>query len=482
MALRQLVLGRRLDSLREQRAALTAREEALRARRAALETREAELAQALDELTDDATDEDRSAVEAATADFERDCDALDAEENEARTQGEALDAQIGETQETLRALEARTKEAIQPAPQGRTDERTREERTNMQTRVFKHMSAQERSAFFAHEDVKGFLARMREMIREKRAISGAELTIPQVMLPLIQEQVSGQSKLLGHVNLQQVPGKARANIMGTIPEAIWTEACGKINEIDLGFNNAEIDGYKVGAFIAECNAVLEDSDESLAEKIIWALGVAIALAVDKAIVYGTSKKMPLGIVTRILQKQKPDSYPETAREWKDLSTDHVVSISDKTGMALFKEIILASGKAKSKYARGGKIWLMSDTTRTKLVAEALTFNANGAIVAGVGEQMPVIGGQIVTLDWMPDNVIVCGYGETYLMAERAGMTVAQSEHVRFIEDQTVFKATARYDGQPVIPEAFALIDIAGGEPTAEAVTFAEDKANASEAV
>lgn len=482
MALRQLVLSRRLDGLRTQRAEMTAREEALRARRAALETREAELTRALDEMDENATDEDRSAVEEEMAAFERDCDALEAEESEAQTQAGALDAQIEETQEALRALETRARDAVQSEPPSRADERTRKEWTNVNTRVFRNMSEQERGAFFAREDVKGFLARMREMIREKRAVSGAELTIPEIMLPLIREQVSGQSKLLGHVNLQPVAGKARANIMGTIPEAVWTEACGKLNEIALSFNNVEIDGYKVGAYIAECNAVLEDSDVGLAGKIIEALGVSIALAVDKAIVYGTGKKMPLGIVTRILQKQKPDSYPETAREWQDLSTDHVVSISAKTGSALFKEIVLASGKAKSKYARGGKIWLMSDTTRTTLVAEALTFNANGAIVAGVNEQMPVIGGQIITLDWMPDNVIVCGYGETYLMAERAGMTVAQSEHARFIEDQTVFKATARYDGQPVIPEAFALIDIAGGEPTAEAVTFAEDKANASEAV
>ena len=47
----------------------------------------------------------------------------------------------------------------------------------------------------------------------------------------------------------------------------------------------------------------------------------------------------------------------------------------------------------------------------------------------------------------------------YLLVERAGTELATSEHTRFLEDQTVFKGTARYDGKPVIAEAFALTNI-----------------------
>lgn len=93
--------------------------------------------------------------------------------------------------------------------------------------------------------------------------------------------------------------------------------------------------------------------------------------------------------------------------------------------------------------------------------------------------MPVIGGEIVTLSFMPENMIVGGYGDMYLLAERAGTKLEQSEHVMFIEDNTVFKGTGRYDGKPAIPEAFVAIGINGTAPSAEGITFAEDKANAS---
>ena len=90
--------------------------------------------------------------------------------------------------------------------------------------------------------------------------------------------------------------------------------------------------------------------------------------------------------------------------------------------------------------------------------------------------MPIIGGNIETLDFIPDNVIIGGFGDLYLLAERKGMVIKQSEHVLFLEDATVFKGTARYDGLPVIAEGFVAIGINGVTPTAE-MTFAEDTAN-----
>ena len=343
------------------------------------------------------------------------------------------------------------------------------------------MSIQERNAFFEREDVKEFLKRTREAAKERRDVSGAELLIPTVVLGVLRENIEKYSKLMKHINLKPVAGKARQTTMGTVPEAVWMEACGVLNELDLVFNQAEVDGYKVGGFISICNATLEDaSDVELATEIITALGQAIGLAVDKAILYGTGVKMPMGIVTRLTQTVAPADYPTKARPWVNLSESNVISIKEKTDVALFKAIVEASGSAKSAYSFGTKFWAMNEKTHTKLVANALSINATGAIVAGVNGTMPVIGGVIEELSFIPDGVIVGGYGDVYLLAERAGTNIARSEHAKFIEDQTVFKGTARYDGMPVIAEGFVAMDINGGTVSASAVTFAEDKANKTE--
>ena len=99
------------------------------------------------------------------------------------------------------------------------------------------------------------------------------------------------------------------------------------------------------------------------------------------------------------------------------------------------------------------------------------------MVSGVNGVMPVVGGIIEVLSFIPDNVIIAGYFDLYTLAERAGSRFASSEHVRFLQDQTVFKGTARYDGAPAIAEAFVAIGINGTTPNAT-MTFPTDTANA----
>lgn len=465
MALKVLLLKKQIDN---KRSAL----EALKAKLPGFEAREKELTQAISEVEND---EQRGGVEELIAAFEA--------ERDANAQAIAdLEAELRTLNDDLTAEEARHSA---PAPAARETDDTRDHtrRTEiMVNRTRTHtLTLRERVAGIAtREDVRVFADAMRGMIGQKRAVSGGGVTIPEVVLPLIREIVEEHSLLLKYVNLQSVRGTARQVIMGTVPEAVWTEMCGKLNEIDLSFNDVEVDGYKVGAYIGICNALKEDNDVELVSQIIHALGRAEALAVDKAILYGTGVKMPTGIVTRLLQTAAPSGARPTDRPWADLHTSNIITISaaNSTGVKLFQSILLAFGAAKKKYGAGGKVWAMNEKTHTKLISEAFSINAAGAIVTGVNDTMPVIGGDIVELDFIPDDVIICGYGENYLMAERAARQVSQSDQVRFIEDQTVFKSTARYDGLPVIPESFVAIGISGATVSADAVTFAADTANA----
>ena len=425
-----------------------------------LKTREAELEQSIAEAQ---TEEERTTVENAVNAFET-------EKRDHESQMTTLKKEIADLEQELSELEVKQRSA---SPQ-------QEERGSyMTTKAFFGMNMQERDAFFKNQEIRDMLQHIRTCIREKRSITGAELTIPEVMLGLIRQTIPTYSKMLKHLHLVHVPGKARQNIMGSIPEAIWTEACGKLNELSIQFNNVEVDSYKVGGYFAVCNSVLEDSDINLASELIQALSKSIAYALDKAVLYGTGKKMPLGIVTRLTQTAQPDSYPDTARTWENLNTTHLLAIDETTtGLDLYQELVLATGVLDNDYSSGDLFWAMNPKTYTKLLANAMSVTSAGAIVSGQKNTMPVIGGTIEKLNFIPDDVIIGGYGDLYLLAERSGVKLAQSEHTRFIEDQTVFKGTARYDGIPVIPEAFIAVSIGGSVPTAT-MTFATDNANAN---
>lgn len=458
MALRAIMLRAKIDKKNQEL-------EALREKDADFAKRETELETAIGEAE---TEEEQQAVSEEVEKFEKEKEEHEGAKTKLQTEIDDLEKELDETEK-------------EPA-EAKKDERKEKRMGNVRTnRKFFGMDVQERDAFFANPDVKSFLERTREIGKaaasNKRAATGTELTIPTIVLELIRENIIDYSKLVNRVRLRPVSGKARQTVMGTIPEAVWTEMCARLNEIDFGFTQTEVDGYKVGGIIYICEATLEDSDYDLASEIINALGIAIGIALDKAILYGVGTKMPLGIATRLGQDSEPSDYPATARPWENLSSHLITIDSEKHGLDFYKEIVLAGGKAKGKYARGAKFWVMNDNTYTTLKVEAMNFNAAGAIIAVQDGTMPVAGGEIIVLsdDIIADNNIIAGYGELYLLAERAGSTFARSDEYRFADDQVAFKGTARYDGEPVIAEGFIAIGL--GSAPATSATFTGDTAN-----
>lgn len=463
MALKVLMLRKKLSDAQK---AL----ETLRAKDAEFETREADLAQSIEEAS---TDEERSAVDEAITAFE-------SEKAEHETAKGELERTISEIENTIAEEEAAqdTDPAPAPAP---VKERKVEVNMNTRSKIFGNMDIQTRTAMFEHEDVKNYLAEVRSCISQKRALTNVGLTIPEVFLGLLRENIMDYSKLYKHVTVEPISGTGREVIMGSVPEGIWTDCCAILNELSLGFNDAEVDCFKVGGYFKVCNAILEDSDIDLAATLLDAIGQAIGLALDKAILYGRNAagtmKMPQGIVSRLVQTSEPAGYPATARPWVDLHSSNVLTIANSvTGIDLFRTLLLDSSVINGKYARGQKVWVMNEVTRTYLMAQAMSVNAAGAIVSGVENTMPVIGGIIEVLEFIPNYVIIGGYFELYLLAERAGKKFASSEHAFFIQDQTAFKGTARYDGVPVIAEAFAAIGVNSVTPNAT-MAFAPDVAN-----
>ena len=461
--LKALMLRSKIDKKNKEKDALLAKKEEL-------EKREAELAQAIEEAAE-ATEEEQKVVEEAVEQFE-----TEKKENEEATA--KLDGEIADLENELKETEAEQEREAEPepAPEGKQPEEKREEIKVMNKRFFK-MNAQERDAMFAREDVKTFLAQVRQGIKEKRALTNVGLLVPEVFLGLIRENIEEYSKLYKHVFVRPVAGEGRAVVMGNIPEAVWTDCCANLNELNLAFYDVELNCWKVGGYFAVCNANLEDSDIDLASELLTAIGQAIGLALDKAILYGTGTRMPLGIVTRLAQTEAPATYPATARPWVDLHTSNIKSIAASVKEKdLIATIVKNFGAAKGKYSRGEKVWVMNETTYTELMANTVAVTAAGTLVSGVVDRMPIVGGIIEVLNFIPDNVIIGGYFDLYTLAGRAGAKFATAEHVRFLQDQTVMKGTDRYDGQPVIAEGFVAIGLNGVTPTA-AMTFAADSAN-----
>lgn len=459
MALKVLLLRKKIT---EKKAEL----EALRAKDAEFKKREAELGE---DIAAAQTEEEKAAVETAVSEFDA----------EAKAHGEAkngLEREIGELENELKETEEKVEKTAAEGEKRKDDKKTMENRAK-----FFGMSHEERDAFFAREETKEFLERFRNFGSQQRAVTGGELTIPTVWLELIREEVAKKSRLYRFVRVRRVGGNAKQPIIGDIPEAVWTAMCARINELSFSFNELDVEAHKVAGYIPICNSLLKDSDVNLGAEIITVIAESIAKALDNAILWGNGTAMPLGIMTRLAQTSEPADWGTHAPAWTDLHTTNVLSlnIGSSSGTEFFAALLGALGVAKPVVGSEGLFWVMNRKTHLAILAKALAFNAQGALVAGMSNQMPVIGGEIVELEneRIGDNVILGGFGGNYLLAEREGVGVDMSEHVMFIEDHTVYRGKARYDGLPIYGEAFVAVNFNNGSASTTH-SFPVDYANA----
>ena len=470
--LKALMLRRSIDAKKAELAALMEKD-------SEFQTREAELETAINEV-EPGNSEQETAVEAEIEKFDADKAAHDEAKQTLSADIEKLEADLEEIERNVpkpTTPEVKKNEIVR----GDIKMETIDIRSlPMSRRAFDALPMERRTAILAQEDTKTFLAQLRSFKGQSRAITGAELTIPIVFLDLIAENMFRYSKLLNRVRVRNVTGEARQTIAGTVPEAVWTEMCGAINELSFVFNQITVDGYKVAGFVPVCNSLLEDSDINLASWIVEMLSESIGLAMDKAILYGkgSASKMPLGIVTRLAQTAKPSDYPANAPAWEDLHTSNIKQIggTSVTGAEFWAALMNATGATYTRYNRGTMFWAMNSKTYATLKSKLITFTATGDIVANLFGSLPIITGDVDILEFMPDGDIVGGYGDLYLLSMRSGMTIESSTEVQFIQDNTVFKGKQRADGQPIIPGAFVAINI-NNQAVTTAMDFAADTAN-----
>ena len=458
MAIRAIVLRKKITDAKKDLETLRANRETLANRADELKKRESEIVSAVDEVSNE---EEQKAVEELAAAYDADKSAFDNDVNENETKISDMEKVVEDMERELSEIESEQTRTVPPPPV-KSDEQTTTKskkktggkRTMFKTRSIRMMNYAEREELITRDETKEFLAEIRAAVMEKRALSGGNYLIPRTITDLIREDIIEYSKLYKHCRVRSLSGDGRVIIMGTSAEAFWEECCDPIYELEKSINKVDIDCFKVAGFIPLCNALIEDSDIDLLDEIMVSILQGIGLALDKAILYGTGVKMPTGVVTAI---DDDDTLKVT--------NEVTIAAASSTGVNLFKALVKAGAKAANNYARGEKTWTMNEATYTTLKAEALSVNAAGAIVSGIDGTMPVAGGAIEVLNFIPNENIVAGYFDLYVLGERKGMTIDTSEHVRFIQDQTVVRGRARYDGKPAIPGAFVVIGINGTDPS-----------------
>ena len=443
--------------------------EALQTKDAGFKAREDEL---LADIEAAQTQEEREAVEAAADDYDKELAAHEAAKARLSGDIEALEKELAELEKPM------------PAP-AKTGAETKNERminamisipTNIRTlaagiRVMDVLPQASQHAIMNDPETAAFLANVRKLATTQTSVTGADVGIPTSILPLLTENRYRYSKLYNRVMVRTVRGEAHQPIAGLAPEAVYMDCCDALNELNFSYSMIPVTCHMLGGFVMICNSLLQETDFDLLADLLEMMSQSLGLSKDKGILYGKGGTygMPLGVVTRLAQQSRPDNYPPNAPAWVDLHSTHIISIdgSSLDGAAFWAALRIAAGNTFSRYARGEVSWVMNSKTYAYLESKAIATTAGGQWVALIGGRLPIVSGNIDVLEFLPDGDIVGGYWQLYLLAqhETAVLGTDRTGATLRIKNATLIFAYERFDGTPLIPEAFVAMNIMGQSVT-----------------
>ncbi|MFI8716144.1 phage major capsid protein [Brevibacillus brevis] len=418
MALRQLMLGKKIEQRKAALAEVLSQEEAFN-------TRSAELEAAIDEAS---TDEEIAAVEEEVS-------KLDAEKADLAEKKSKLEGEISELEGELEQLNNKV-----PSNQSRSkhieNERGVEGMNKLQVREMLKTGE-----YYKRSEVTEFY----EQFKNLRAVSGGELTIPEVVVNRIMDIMGDFTTLYPLVDKIQVKGTTRILVDADTTAATWIEQAGSLPTGDVGtITNVDFDGFKVGKVTFVDNYLLQDSIINLDAYVTKKIARAIAKALDLAIVKGegATKKQPTGVVPSLPAANKV-SVTADANLLKNLVKK--IGLID-TGVDSVGEIVAVMKRS---------------TYYNRLVEYSIQVDSNGNVVGKLPnlKNPDLVGLRVVFNNNLDEDTVLFGDFSQYTLVERESITIDNSPHVKFTEDQTAFRGKGRFDGKPVKPAAFTLVTI-----------------------
>ncbi len=418
MALKQLLLGKKIE---QRQSALTE----LLTQGEALKTRAADLEASLGEVQND---EEMKVVEG-------EIEKLDGEQKEHDEKKGQLEREIAELEGELQQINSKT-----PNNQKRSDNKEGNDNMNK----FQVRELIRSGEYYKRSEVVEFY----EQFKNLRAVTGGELTIPEVVVNRIMDIMGDFTTLYPLVDKIRVKGTTRILIDTDTTAATWIEQSGTLATGDVGtITNIDFDGYKVGKVAFVDNYLLQDSIVNLDDYVSKKIARAIAKALDAAILNGTGAagKQPTGIIPNVPAGNKADVT---------INADLIKNLVKKIGLVDTGEDSV-----------GEIVAVMKRTTYyNRLVEYSIQVDASGNVVGKLPnlKSPDLVGLTVVFNNNMAEDKVLFGDMSQYTLVERESISIDSSSHVKFSEDQTGFRGKGRFDGKPTKAKAFALISLVAG--------------------
>lgn len=286
----------------------------------------------------------------------------------------------------------------------------------------------------------------------KKTFDGVDKVLPQTIFNTVFDRLKESHSLVSLVDVKNTQGLLRLVVAKpNTATAYWGKICADIREMVYdGFEDQDLKVSKLSGFLPVCKGMLELGPDWLAEYVITTMTEIMLTALENAIVNGTGKDEPVGMMKSLVGAVDDTHKDKTA-----------VAVTDLSPKSMGK---LRAALAKAKADKGEVSLVVNPATYWEKVFPALAIrNANGVWVNDV---LPT-GETIVTSYAVPEGKAILGNLKNYLLAVASDTTINAYDQTLAIEDCDLYIAKFFGTGTPKFEEAFTVLDLAkvGAETT-----------------
>lgn len=228
-----------------------------------------------------------------------------------------------------------------------------------------------------------------------------------------------------------------AGVKGT-----FTAAGQTFTETEPAFTMLQWRLSKVGGMTEVENELIEDSPFAIEALLRGLFSVAIAARNERNILRGSGVSEPLGI----------------------LNADCAIGISDATN-ASFTWTDVSTMYSRFKSVGGSPVWIIHPSVWPKIMTMANGTDNVWQANLGAGPTNVLNGYPILVSEHLPQigntGSVVLADLNSYLMWEKAGLSIAFSDQVGFTRDVGVWRFRQRNDGRPWLKDSITLSDPQG---------------------
>lgn len=291
---------------------------------------------------------------------------------------------------------------------------------------------------------------------EKRGFTDLEITMPVTIFNRVFEDLEQNHPLLSKINFQNTTGTTEWIVRKSDCEgAFWgllTDAIKK--ELSAGFTKVKTDLSKLSAYLPVAKSMLDLGAEWIDRYVRTVLSESISIGLEVAIVAGTGKDQPIGMM----------------KDLKGSVVEGVYTDKKKTALADLKPVTL--GKSiMSPLTKDGKravpsvLMIVNPVDYWEKIFPATTvLTSNGTYVYGV---LP-IPGDIVQSVAVPKGTLIAGMSKDYFLGVGSTGKIEYSDEYHFLEDERVYITKQYANGQPLDNDSFLIFDISKLDPTVTA--------------